>query len=1367
MRRTGLRQDAIIILALFILALFFFWPVTLGGKTLLPADNAIAWEPWKTYADELGIGVPHNGLLSDLYLENYVWKRFIVKSLRDREIPLWNPYIFCGVPFLAAGQHSAMYPLSIVFYVLPIPMAYGWFAALHLFLAGLFTYILARTLGVRRTGSTLAALTFMFSGFMVIRNVFPMIIAAAVWLPLILSAIERAVRRAEYGERGVVGYLPDFVLGTLAFGMAFLAGHPEMYYYVSLTAGFYALWRLVGLGLIVRSWRPTLGVAATLLAMALLGLGLGCAQWLPLLQLVKHNFRTGGASFQEVLSWAYPRRRLISLFIPDFFGNPAHHTYFDLFTWRITPVTVNALGKRIDAIYWGIKNYVEGASYVGVLPLLLAGIAVLRRKGRHIGFFVLLAVLSLLFVFGCPLYILIYKLPGLDQVHSPFRWIYPYSLCIAILAGMGVDALWRQTKEEHLAVGQRLANRLADNILPWGALGAGLALVVGLALSLPVKERLVPLAESIMHSLALAPQAYADGRAFYSYEFRNLLILGVALLFSGLILVLRRRLAQGTAPGKVAIWGALAALVIVGELFVIGKPFFPSVDPALVAYRTPAIDFLASDPELYRITTYVEGSEKLFNANSGMMFDISDVRGYDSIIPRQYAEYMGLIQEQNELQYNRIAPIFQKSTEALDSPLFDMLNIKYVLTDKERTIHNEGYTLVYDDEIRIYRNEGAMPRVFLVREAISIPNAEERRQALRTINPREVVILEETVDHRPVRPERSDYAFRVEAIDYTPNEVTITVATGIPCFLVLGDTFFEDWLAFTRPYDAPDPALAEQKLYIYRANGNFRAVKLGPGRQVVRFKYSPNSVKFGLYISFLAGAVLLLSMGLWAWLRFRRGSSEEVMEQRVTKNTLAPIILSLVNKGIDMAFAMLMLRILGPVDAGQYALAIVVIGWFDIFTNFGLNTLLTREVARDKQHANRYLSNTIALRVILWLVAIPILFAFFGLRYATKPLEPATILALFLFGLALLPSNIAASFSAAFNAYERMEVPASVTTLTTLLKVSLGTVALIVGGGYVGLAGVSILVNIATMIVLYVLLRRTLFRPHIEIDWDFQRRMVHDSYPLMINLLLATLFFKIAMLLLEWLIPDGRVLGWYGAAYKYIDAVQIIPAYFTMAIFPLMSRYATNAKDSLLKAYRLAIKLLLIVAVPAALLGWALSDVLITILGGSQYLPYAAHVLQVMIWYMPLGFINSVTQYVLIALDQQRFLTRAFAIALTFNIVANLVLITKFGFVASAYVAIVSELALFIPFYVGIRRHLAHIPWFQMLWRQVLCSLPMVLMVILLPNSRLILATVVGLAVYVAGLILLRVFDSQERAVLGRVLSLEQVKGRIARALQR
>jgi len=107
MKRPHLvRSSLLLLLGLFLLPLVLLAPVVLGSRTLLPADNLVAFEPYYSAADELGVDQPHNALLSDLILENYAWKRFIVQSIKTRQLPLWNPYLFAGTPFLANGQHS-------------------------------------------------------------------------------------------------------------------------------------------------------------------------------------------------------------------------------------------------------------------------------------------------------------------------------------------------------------------------------------------------------------------------------------------------------------------------------------------------------------------------------------------------------------------------------------------------------------------------------------------------------------------------------------------------------------------------------------------------------------------------------------------------------------------------------------------------------------------------------------------------------------------------------------------------------------------------------------------------------------------------------------------------------------------------------------------------------------------------------------------------------------------------------------------------------------------------------------------------------------------------------------------------------------
>jgi len=1332
--RKSLLFSLAVVLGLLLLLVIFFWPVILGGKTLLPLDNLFDFPPWQSLSARFGVDVPHNELLSDLILENYVWKRFLVQAIQNREIPLWNPYILSGQPFLAAGQHSALYPPSALFYVLPLVKAYGYFTVLQLLLGGLFMYFYARTIGLERIGAVVAAIVFPFSGFMIVSVVHPMIIAAASWLPLLLAIVERLIRTQEAQANGrparPVAYIPWIAVGAIAMGLQFMAGHVEIAYYVVLVTLFYALCRLAMVWWRNRDWLQIGKLALGIGLVMAIGVGLAAIQVVPLLEVVTQNFRQESATYGQIIGWAYKWRRLIAFVIPDFFGNPAHHSYFDVFSRQTVTALRNAQGAPIQTIYWDVKNYVEGGSYVGILPLLLAAVAVWKARTRYVGIFASLAILSLLFIFGTPLYALLYYLlPGISQLHSPFRWVFPYTLSMAILAGCGASWLASQLA----APAKRPVRVLGGLVLLAGTLG-----LCGLAFSLAFPQAIIALADRAVASLALASEAFADGRAFYSYQFRNLLIFFSALCGAGVTLFLsttRLRL------GRVPLWQVLAPLVIVAELFVIGMPFNPAADPAILAAEPPVVSFLRQDQELWRFTTFDPQGEKILNANGGMFYDLNDVRGYDSIIAKQYVDYMQLIETQGELLYNRIAPLY--GSQALDSALLDLLNVKYVLTTQ--TIENPNYTLVYDGELRVYRNDDYMPRAFVVHAAQVIPEAAARQDALRSLNPREMVILEEAPIGELIRS--TDPGWAPAAIThYGSSEVFIAVNLERPGYLVLADNWFPGWKA----YDT-QPGAAEQEIPLYRANGTFRAVALGPGQHSVRFKYTPLSFKLGLFMSFIAGTLILFLLSYWFWRRFYRVDADEPDVKRVAKNALTPMALSLVNRVIDMAFAMLYLRILAPEKAGRFQFAQNFIGYFETALLFGLGAYITREMSKHRSEANRYVSNSVLFRLVLWLAAIPVIGLVIYAYVRVSGLTPDTVLAITFFFIALIPSLVSDSLTSIFYAHEKMEYPAAITSVTTLLRVSLGTLALLLGYGFVGMAATTLLVNVSTATILGILATRLFFRPRPEFDRQFATSMARESLPLMLNNLLSRIFFQVDVLLLRPLRGDTEV-GYYGAAYRYIRALDIIPSYFTLAIFPMISRLAESQLDSLKRAYVLSLKLLVMVALPIAVGTTFIARELILILAGPDYLPQSMIALRFLIWYMPVGFVNSVTHYVLIAINQQRFLTKAFVVGAAFNIITNLLLIPRYGYVAAAIVTSLSEVALFIPFYYCVRKNLTVVPWWEIFARPGAAAALMGGSMWLLRGVTALLVIPVAAAIYVVALVALGTFRQPDVVLVTELL---------------
>src|SRR5205823_13134179 len=117
------------------------------------------------------------------------------QAVRAARLPLWNPDIFGGVPFLANIQAAVFYPPSALFYLLEEPTAYSWSVALHTFLGALFAYLFARqSLTLSRTGSLIGALAFAFGGFMGGQMDHLNQLSAAIWLPALLLCWDKAAR---------------------------------------------------------------------------------------------------------------------------------------------------------------------------------------------------------------------------------------------------------------------------------------------------------------------------------------------------------------------------------------------------------------------------------------------------------------------------------------------------------------------------------------------------------------------------------------------------------------------------------------------------------------------------------------------------------------------------------------------------------------------------------------------------------------------------------------------------------------------------------------------------------------------------------------------------------------------------------------------------------------------------------------------------------------------------------------------------------------------------------------------------------------------------------------------------------------------
>ena len=246
---------------------------------------------------------------------------------------------------------------------------------------------------------------------------------------------------------------------------------------------------------------------------------------------------------------------------------------------------------------------------------------------------------------------------------------------------------------------------------------------------------------------------------------------------------------------------------------------------------------------------------------------------------------------------------------------------------------------MYEGEALVYENDQVMPRAYTL-PASCITTTNDLQSTLQEINPHHVIVLD-TQDISNSHSLTAAATCQIKPAQITSsrlNEVQIEAQLYQPGYLVLTDSYSAGWQVFVQS----EVNEVETRVELIRANGNFRALYLEQGKNYVRFNYSPLSFRLGGVISTISIATLLIFGTIWLWQVFYKDKKTSSEASTVAKNSLAPMGFNLLNRSIDFIFAMFYLRILGPGESGNYATAIVIIGWFEIWTNFGLNTWLTR-----------------------------------------------------------------------------------------------------------------------------------------------------------------------------------------------------------------------------------------------------------------------------------------------------------------------------------------------------------------------------------------------------------------------------------------
>jgi hypothetical protein len=766
--------------------------------------------------------VIYDNILSygDLGQYFYPIRQFSTDSIKGGSIPLWNPYLRNGAPFLATLQACIFYPVSIVYYLFSsFDHAFNWYIILHFLLAGIFMYLLMRYWKATRPASFISSLVFAFGGYLSSVINMNTSLSSAIWLPVILLFFDMAIKRRS---------LFFALITSLFLGFQFLGGEPTIIYCTIWFLFFYALSLSCLLYKQDRDLKALIKIWGLFLAAVTFWIFITMAQLLPFIELLLRTTRAATQGFEFVTHWSLRPGELVTFFIPFALGN------------------ITVPGGHLNIQEW------MTSFYIGILPLIFLIAAIIIKPSKKTIFFTFLLILSLLLAMGryTPLYRFLHRYVfGFGHIRYPIKFIFLSGFALSILAGLGCDKFLKVNDE-------RMRDAFARRLILFNG-SLALALVLFLRFwkeiySFLIKFSLFERPEIFNHLHGLSVVYLSDS----AHICRFFIIFTLSALT--LILYLTRRI-------RFPVFILLASAIVFFDLASVNMGISKAVNRELFKKEPPSFLAVKEDKAFFRIMRtrdilelnkavwgmgYGIGQHErkvTFDGNIPMQYGIHDAQGYGSLSRKDRKGFMDLI---------------YKSERPFELRLIDLLNVKYVISTE--LLEDKRYNVVYQGDVArfpisyqnkmymhfyINRNNNCMDRAFLVEGAQVAADRDEILDILksRDFNPAKVVILEEepiliNEGSGDVKEERA------EIISYRPEEVVISVSVRKPKFLILSDSYYPGWKVLVN--GRPDK--------LYRADYFLRAVYLDRGEHEVAFIFDPLSYKIGRYVSLASIAFLIV-----------------------------------------------------------------------------------------------------------------------------------------------------------------------------------------------------------------------------------------------------------------------------------------------------------------------------------------------------------------------------------------------------------------------------------------------------------------------------------------------------------------------------
>jgi len=832
-----------------------------------------------------------NLLLSDPFYQYYPFRNLIAESLREGKFILWNPYIFGGHPMMGDLLAQTFYPPNILGALL-FPLARAWVFLIwgHMGMTGVLMYGYLRSMSLKPTSALLGAIAWMLNAVTIVWLETPHFLSTIAWLPGIFWSLNVGKKHRRWSAIAGAGVM---------YGALVLAGQVQYAIGAAWLIGVWGAFHAAMESMRQRRITPWPLVAA--LVVGILGLGIGMIQLAPAFEFIQQSHRANPSLSPPQTRW--PLYRIITLWMPDFYGNPVRSSWWRDFNIAETSVYLGiwpfilslctlAWSKRLDGRFWGIMllvmllvvlgtpaaylmSWMPGMPYVHLKRLLIlipfigsiaAAFALdtarnyLQEQPGRVWATLAIVISLLIVVSGVVI------LPQLEQVAEQSEYILPQVITLALLLVVGLGGWGLIRKHPTWGTMLIIAVTCADLTI-WG-------MPFNPVNSLDILYPENPITDWLRQDPGLyrVLPLHSD-RVVFGPNVLSVFGFQEPGGYSSQVVARYRDLGKAIHDQVDMQWMAVNRNMLVHSEF---DPLFSmlNVKYVLSSYQRPeritvevtsegcsigvplhqkelvTQEFMVANPGLNRLDLKFESVENLDQATLRFWLWRHHVDG--------------------ELIANIPFDIKEISTEGekffFFLPVSDSAGETFVwgveLADAEETAtlalcgtdggHNLSFSaystqLKFADTIQgvwIYENPNVLPRAYVSHHVEAVTDEE----ALARIRSREFDPWHSVSVSLPISPElqvltetpRLSSLSPANVVEYNPHKVVIDVQTVLPGVLVLSDAWYPGWYA----------TVDGQSTEILRVNYALRGVYVEGGAHRVEFQFRPSSLYLGAAFTF-------------------------------------------------------------------------------------------------------------------------------------------------------------------------------------------------------------------------------------------------------------------------------------------------------------------------------------------------------------------------------------------------------------------------------------------------------------------------------------------------------------------------------------